>query len=91
MAGKKIHQTHFTVPELPWHDKEHAFGVATDTGDANSVQSTRPPREDIFSPIELVETGKCFYCGWGAIYKFKGKLYCGTCWIALDVAEGLYR
>lgn len=88
---KKTHQTHFTVPALPWHDKEHAFGVATDTGNADSVQPTRPRRKDLFTPLELVETGRCHYCRQRPIYRFDGRTYCGTCWVALEIGEELYQ
>ena len=89
--AKKTHQTHFTVPALPWHNKEHTVGVATDTGNVGRVQSARPRRRYIFSTVELVEAGKCYYCRHVAIYGFRGRLYCGSCWIALEIGEELYR
>ena len=85
--GKKTHQTHYTVPELPWHDKSHTFGVATDTGDADSIQQPRSPRADTLSTVALVETGKCYYCGQPALYAFRSKLYCGTCWVEGRIGE----
>ena len=36
------------------------------------------------STVFLVETGKCYWCRERAVYGYKGKLYCVSCWFDSD-------
>ena len=78
--AKKTHQTHFTVPKIPWHTEVRTFGVATDIRSADNIQSPCPPRDSLPSTLFLVDEGRCTYCGSDGVYGYAAKIYCSTCW-----------
>ena len=36
------------------------------------------------STVCLVDSGKCYYCQDKAVYAFRSRLYCATCWLELS-------
>ena len=80
---------------MPWHDDDHKFGEGKEVTQReleDLLKSFPAPSIDPYidrfqgriATVCLVDNGKCYYCGDRAIYAFRSRLYCASCWLELD-------